>query len=290
MSQLLQIKAVLAAVVALGLSACATTPPSAPTPQSPPAQPPPQSSSPSAREAPEGAPSPEQQAEAAAGESDGDAAQQPSAKSQAEQRAAADAASRGQRGEHNEANTENARQGEVARQSQGLGEADPQSPTRPEGRAAAGNGMTAEERMAALDRGFGESLGQFDERLAREQFDLEQQRQATAAEQAARNAAGGRGTGDGDGDGSGGMSMPPPPPSGGGFEGDEDGAYDVAQNPGGRSSPGNRAGLPVPDDVGDGRNDDIVARQLREAAERETDPELRERLWDEYREYKRSQR
>lgn len=44
----------------------------------------------------------------------------------------------------------------------------------------------------------------------------------------------------------------------------------------------------VPPDVGDGSDDDIVARQLREAAMEENDPELRERLWDEYREYKRS--
>jgi hypothetical protein len=42
----------------------------------------------------------------------------------------------------------------------------------------------------------------------------------------------------------------------------------------------------IPDDVGDGRDDDIVARQLREAAENEKDPELREKLWDEYRTYK----
>jgi len=33
-------------------------------------------------------------------------------------------------------------------------------------------------------------------------------------------------------------------------------------------------------------DDDIVARQLREAAEQETDPEVKERLWDEYRKYK----
>lgn len=32
--------------------------------------------------------------------------------------------------------------------------------------------------------------------------------------------------------------------------------------------------------------DDIVARQLREAAEKETDPELKEKLWEEYRKYK----
>jgi len=34
-------------------------------------------------------------------------------------------------------------------------------------------------------------------------------------------------------------------------------------------------------------DDDIVARQIREAAEKETDPELKERLWKEYDNYKR---
>lgn len=34
-------------------------------------------------------------------------------------------------------------------------------------------------------------------------------------------------------------------------------------------------------------DDDIVARQIREAAEKETDPELKERLWKEYENYKR---
>jgi hypothetical protein len=38
--------------------------------------------------------------------------------------------------------------------------------------------------------------------------------------------------------------------------------------------------------IPDGQDDDIVARQLREAAENETDPELQEKLWDEYRRYK----
>jgi hypothetical protein len=41
-------------------------------------------------------------------------------------------------------------------------------------------------------------------------------------------------------------------------------------------------------DRGYAEDDDIVARQLREAAESETDPELRERLWREYEEYKKS--
>ena len=37
-------------------------------------------------------------------------------------------------------------------------------------------------------------------------------------------------------------------------------------------------------------DDDIVARQLREAAENETDPELKKRLWEKYEEYKKSTR
>ncbi len=40
---------------------------------------------------------------------------------------------------------------------------------------------------------------------------------------------------------------------------------------------------------GSGEDDDIVARQLREAAEKETDPELRKKLWQEYEDYKKNQ-
>ena len=40
-------------------------------------------------------------------------------------------------------------------------------------------------------------------------------------------------------------------------------------------------------DIPDGSDDDVVARQLREAAEKETDPELKAKLWEEYRRYKR---
>jgi hypothetical protein len=50
------------------------------------------------------------------------------------------------------------------------------------------------------------------------------------------------------------------------------------------------ADVPVPEDIPDGDDDDVIARQLREAAMSEPDPELREKLWDEYRKYKASQR
>ncbi len=52
----------------------------------------------------------------------------------------------------------------------------------------------------------------------------------------------------------------------------------------GKTMPG--SGRNTPEDIPDGRDDDVVARQLREAAEKETDPELREKLWEEYRRYK----
>jgi hypothetical protein len=42
----------------------------------------------------------------------------------------------------------------------------------------------------------------------------------------------------------------------------------------------------LPEDVADAKDDDVVARQLREAAMAEPDPVLREKLWEEYRRYK----
>jgi hypothetical protein len=44
----------------------------------------------------------------------------------------------------------------------------------------------------------------------------------------------------------------------------------------------------IPEDIPDGQDDDVVARQIREAAMNEPDPILREKLWQEYRDYKAS--
>ncbi len=149
--------------------------------------------------------------------------------------------------------------------------------------------MTDAERRAAVNRQIDQSLEAFDARLAREQVALEAAREAAAA---ARSSTGGGGAGGGgDAGGAGGLpgggapaggaigsegddNAPPPPPGGDGS---------------GRASRGNRPDLPTPKDISDGRDDDVVARQLREAAERETDPALRERLWKEYRDYKKKQ-
>ena len=46
------------------------------------------------------------------------------------------------------------------------------------------------------------------------------------------------------------------------------------------------ASAPIPDGIPDPQGDDIVARQLREAAMAEQDPALREKLWEEYKKYR----
>jgi hypothetical protein len=85
--------------------------------------------------------------------------------------------------------------------------------------------------------------------------------------------------------------------------GDSDGASGVAGTGGNTTSPSGMA-LPdgpsavskapspparsgIPKDVDDARDDDVIARQLREAAMAETDPAVREKLWADYQKYKR---
>lgn len=69
--------------------------------------------------------------------------------------------------------------------------------------------------------------------------------------------------------------------------------YDAEMPDAKADAPGNTPGkrdnatFPSPKDVGDGQDDDAVARQFREAAENEPDPKAREGLWDVYRKYKK---
>ena len=48
----------------------------------------------------------------------------------------------------------------------------------------------------------------------------------------------------------------------------------------------NTSGTKSPDDIPAADNDSVFEKQIREAAENESDPEIRERLWNEYRKYK----
>jgi hypothetical protein len=157
------------------------------------------------------------------------------------------------------------------------------------GNAGSPAAATHAEEVAALDARLSGSLAEFDQLL------LEEARKARARAPT-RASAGGYGTGStggatGAGQPSGNeSSTTSATPS-------REGTADPGQPGGtGPGSPGGRiegtdpgaAGptAAVPPDVGDGSDDDIVARQIRRAAETETDPELREKLWDEYRKYK----
>jgi hypothetical protein len=138
--------------------------------------------------------------------------------------------------------------------------------------------QTVDEEIAALDAELFSGLGEFDEMLLREQ-----ERVRAAAPMT--DAAGGGGSGAGD-TGSAGEA------DGESGTGPDDGGDSDAGYAGGAGSGAQRQGRGqgVPPDIPDGSDDDVVARQLREAAEKETDPELKKKLWDEYRKYKKGTR
>lgn len=179
------------------------------------------------------------------------------------------------------------------------------------------NTTPPEKDRAALDAELGASLGQFDELLLREQDRVRAARprvdsqgaQASSSAGGGREGAQGSSTGGQDGSGeqagsgsqgtqggdtgtttaargsSAGQGLPGGMPGGlGGSQGGDSGG-DPGQ--GGLGAPGGSgAGTATPSDLPDPSGDDVVARQLREAAEAERDPELRARLWEEYRRYR----
>lgn len=163
--------------------------------------------------------------------------------------------------------------------------------------------MTAEDKRAQIDRRFDETFAVFDERMRKEQETISQERAARGGGSGpAGGAAEGDETGDGQsGEGEDGEGMAGEGPGGDGSDpgesggrgesaGERSGEQGGGGGVGGGGPLGGAGPNTVPADIPDGRDDDIVARQLREAAMKETDPELRERLWEEYRQYKQSTR
>ena len=133
--------------------------------------------------------------------------------------------------------------------------------------------MTTAERVAVLDRQLEASTGVFDAIIREEQ---RQQRSSRREQSGQSQSSGGSGT-----ESSSGGRNP--------YEASDEGGYgSVGGGIGGRSggAPENPAVFEAPDDIPSGNDDDIVARQLREAAMREADPEVRKALWNEYRKYK----
>jgi len=151
--------------------------------------------------------------------------------------------------------------------------------------------LTPAEQVAILDAQLAKGAGEFDAMILK----TEAEQRAAAREQAARSATviassnsatGESGTGEGS-----------PGEEGNPEEGNspyEDGVADASGGGGGGGGMRGAGGggspdttkYPPPADIPSGNDDDVVARQLREAAEREPDPAVRAKLWDEYRKYK----
>ncbi len=140
----------------------------------------------------------------------------------------------------------------------------------------AGQGQTWQEQAGELDDQLTGSLAEFDGKLLTEKELLKAQRNAQQAEGGAPGLDAGEeepeassGLAGGEQDVTSEDSAPNQPPAG--------------QGGNGRQPPSGN----VPEDIPEGQDDDVVARQLREAAENEQDPVLREKLWQEYRDYKK---
>jgi hypothetical protein len=139
--------------------------------------------------------------------------------------------------------------------------------------------LTPAEQVAILDARLEKGTGEFDTMILEEQMeqrDTARERSKEGQIDSVESGSGGSGDGEGTADageyGSGGGYS-----SGGGMGGVGGGSGGVPQD---------TAKYPPPKDIPSGNDDDVVARQLREAAMREPDPAVREKLWDEYRKYK----
>jgi hypothetical protein len=162
-----------------------------------------------------------------------------------------------------------------------------------------GNENSDGEQIAAAVSEFDKSLGDFDEKLLREQDRVKARRpQASAGD-----SGGGDGSDSGSGTGSGAEAGES---ENGATEGEQSGDQSEGQSNeqggeqsneqgsgassgGDQDASGSRGGSSrssAPPDTPDGHDDDVIARQLREAAEKETDPELKRKLWEEYKRYK----
>lgn len=139
------------------------------------------------------------------------------------------------------------------------------------------------QRAERLGRELEESVGGFDEVLQEEQREIASVGRSTEGFDEGTTGAGGGGISLGEQSGGGGAA-------GGGGNNNGGNPVSVANTGVSRESP--TAGMTdseirerTPEDIPITVDEDIIARQLREAAIAEDDPVLRERLWEEYRKY-----
>ncbi|GJM04871.1 MAG: hypothetical protein DHS20C09_08620 [marine bacterium B5-7] len=147
--------------------------------------------------------------------------------------------------------------------------------------ANASANLTSEEHTQQLDQQLDERFADFDRLLLREREFLseEQKEQGDPQNNGSTGATGGEGLDSFEGlDGF--DDIPTSSSS------SENGNNDTQQATGQNSYPSTNTNINTPPDLVNSKGDDVIARQLREAAQKEKDPVLREKLWDEYRKYK----
>jgi hypothetical protein len=154
--------------------------------------------------------------------------------------------------------------------------------------------QTSDERRAALDERLNASLGSFDEQLRKERQQIARERDARQATVTTVAA----------------VDSDPKPDRNQNGEAAETAATELPHKSsdshrGATDSPSARSGDlksekaagaagnargngAVATEIPDGNDDDVIARRLRKAAEQETDPELKDKLWKEYVEYKKN--
>ena len=155
------------------------------------------------------------------------------------------------------------------------------------GGQTAGGALTPDEQRDGLDRQLQTSMAEFDAVLLREQQLLQEKQ---GRDPLPERGGGSGGTGSGEAGGTAQQQATEGEAAdnatGGSQAGGADAGTPVTAPVEGGATAGDDASR-VPPDVGDGKGDDVVARQLREAAMKEKDPGIREKLWQEYRDYKK---
>ncbi len=142
--------------------------------------------------------------------------------------------------------------------------------------AGADDPQTSDERRVAVAKRLDDSLGTWDETLRKEQSDLAKSREQRAEDTTKTAQKNGDGVEDVDADA--GVD----PDKDVARNGDMKSDADSKKDPNGASD----NGAAHQGSVGEGRVDDIVGRQICEAARSETDPELKEKLQKECQKYR----
>lgn len=147
-------------------------------------------------------------------------------------------------------------------------------------------GLTREERIARMDAAFARSLGRFEE--------CQQARSSsggggggagsTAAGDISGAAAGASGSGGGAKESSAAAERPPDAadPAAGAVAGGSGETTEARETETAAAEPNGKA----PEDIPPADNDSVLEAMIRKAATEETDPEVKKRLWNEYRRYK----